>query len=141
VSTPDGESEDRTATLRWRIDKEIGLYQFYLDIAVKAAIFLMAVTGAIASYVLANTDKPVLSLALAFPALMNAGFAVLFFYSVAESRRLFELHAEASRELAVPEFNLGPLRSVCQLLSLICGAATVGLLGLAVYLLLAQFRD
>ena len=136
MSTPDEQFEDRTITLRWRIDKEIALYQFYLDIAVKAAIFLMAVSGAIASYVLANTDKPVLSLALAFPALMNAGFAILFFYSTAESRRLFELHAEASRELAVPEFNLGPLRAVCLLFSLICSTATVGLLGLALYVLL-----
>jgi hypothetical protein len=44
--------------------------------------------GAIASYVLSNARSHVSSIALTFPALMNAGFAVLFFYSIGEAKRL-----------------------------------------------------
>ena len=134
MSIHDEKPEDNATTLRWKIDKEIDLYKFYLDIAVKATIFLMTVTGAIASYVLANTRTPILGLALIFPAVMNAGFSLLFYFSISESRRLFNLHAKASKDLEIPEFNMGPLPSVCQLFSLLCGVATVGLLGLGLYL-------
>jgi len=90
----------------------------------------MTVTGAIASYVLANSRTPILGAALIFPAVMNAGFSMLFYFSISESRRLSDLHGKASKDLDVPEFNMCPLRSVCQLFSLLCGVATLGLLGL-----------
>jgi hypothetical protein len=48
---------------------------------------------------------------------MNGGFATLFLFSIAESRRLFGLHVKASEELGTPEFNMKTLRSVCQLFS------------------------
>jgi hypothetical protein len=121
------ENKDIT-TLRWKIDKDIELYRFYLDVSVKAAVFLMGVTGAIASYVLSNPRNHIVSVALAFPALMNAGFAVLFFYSIREAKRIAKLHKEACIELGVSEFNMNPLRSVCQIFGFMCGVATVGLL-------------
>jgi hypothetical protein len=80
---------------------------------VKAAVFLMAVTGGIASYVLSKSDKPIISLALAFPALVNAGFIVLFFYNLTEAERIARVHIEACKELGVPEFNMNPLGAVC----------------------------
>jgi hypothetical protein len=43
VSTHNEKHEDEATTLNWKIDKEIDLYKFYLDIAVKAAIFLLTV--------------------------------------------------------------------------------------------------
>jgi hypothetical protein len=122
------QQEDKDMTLRWKIDKDIELYRFYLDVSVKAAVFLMGVTGAIASYVLSNPGNQIVSIALAFPALMNAGFAVLFFYSSIEANRIANLHKEACAELGVSEFNMNPLRSVCQIFCLMCGVATVGLL-------------
>jgi hypothetical protein len=124
---------DKETTLRWKIDKDLELYRFYLDMSVKAAVFLMTVTGATASYVLSNARSHVSGVALTFPALMNAGFAVLFFYSIREAKRLFCLHKEACRELGVPAFNMNPLRAVCEIFCLMCGAAAVGLLLLMAY--------
>ena len=113
---------------RWKIDKDIELYRFYLDVSIKTAVFLMGITGAIVSYVLSNPGNQIVSIALAFPALMNAGFGVLFFYSIGEAKRIARLHKDACTQLGIPEFNMEPLRSVCQILCLMCGVATVGLL-------------
>ena len=120
--------EDKDIILRWKIDKDIELYQFYMDASVRAAVFLMGITGAIASYVLSNSGNQIVSIALAFPALMNAGFGVLFFYCIREAKRIAKLHKEACTQLGVPEFNMEPLRSVCQIFCLMCVAATGGLL-------------
>lgn len=122
------QEDENMTTLRWKIDKDIELYRFYLDMSVKAAVFLMGVTGAITSYVLSNPRNHIVSVALAFPALMNGGFAVLFFYSIGEAKRIANAHKEACKELGVSEFNMNPLRSVCQIFCLMCGVATVGLL-------------
>lgn len=121
-------------TLRWRIDKDIELYRFYLEISVKVAVFLLSVTGATASYVLANPRSHLSGMALAFPALINVGFAVLFGYSIGESKRLFDRHTRACKELGVAEFNMNPLRSVCQIFSLMFSITAVGLLLLMVFL-------
>lgn len=122
------QQQNDETTLRWKIDKDIELYRFYLDISVKAAVFLMGITGAIASYVLSNTEGRIVSIALAFPALMNAGFAVLFFYSIREAKRLSDLHKEACKELQVSEFNMNPLKAVCQIFSLMFSVAALALL-------------
>jgi|GEM_PF-2033252 len=119
---------ERETTLRWNIDKDLELYKFYLDVSVKAAVFLMAVTGAIASYVLSKPGNKIISVALGFPAIVNAGFTVLFFYSIPQVKRMAQIHIEASRELGVPEVNMNPLRSLCTIFGLMCAVATVGLL-------------
>lgn len=31
--------DDRETTLRWKIDKDVELYKFYLDVSVKGAVF------------------------------------------------------------------------------------------------------
>jgi hypothetical protein len=121
--------------LRWKIDKDLELYRFYLDVAIKAAVFLMGVTGAIASYVLATTAGRVLSLALLFPALMNAGFTVLFFASRDEAGKLAAAHKKTCDDLHIAPFNMDPLRAVCTIFCLMCAAATVGLLALMIFTL------
>jgi hypothetical protein len=118
----------RDAMLRWKLERDIEVYRFYLDVSVKASIFLMAVTGGISSYVLSKSDSPIISVALAFPAIINAGFAVFFFYSIREARRIAQVHTDVCRTLGVPEFNLKPLRSVCQIFCLMSAVATAGLL-------------
>lgn len=127
------EQEDRDITLRWKIDKDIELYRFYLEVSVKAAVFLMGVTGAIASYVLSNPRNHIVSVALAFPALMNVGFAVLFVCSIREAKRIAKLHKEACGKLGVSEFNMNPLRSVCQIFGFMCGVAAIVLLIMVFY--------
>jgi hypothetical protein len=130
--------DDRGTILRWKIDKDIELYKFYLDVSVKGAVFLMAVSGAIASYVLSKPGGMIISIALSFPAIVNAGFAVLFFYSRIEAKRIELVHIETSRELGVPEVNMKPLRSICKIFCLMCLVATVGLLFLMVVQLAAK---
>lgn len=127
-------NETDDATLRWKIDKDLELYRFYLDMSVKVAVLLMTVTGAIASYVLANSASRVSSIALLFPALMNAGFAVLFFYSIAQAQVLFDDQKKECQELGIAAFNMSPLKSVCQIFCLMCGVATVGLILLIVFI-------
>jgi hypothetical protein len=98
----------------------------------------MAVSGAIASYVLSKPGGMIISIALSFPAIVNAGFAVLFFYSRIEAKRIELVHIETSRELGVPEVNMKPLRSICKIFCLMCLVATVGLLFLMVVQLAAK---
>ena len=86
-------------TLRWKIDKDIQLYQFYLDMSVKAAVFLMTVTGAIASYALTNRGH-IPRIVLLFPALMNGG-------SMIRNASFFSQNAAAS--LRIP-FSATPGR-------------------------------
>jgi hypothetical protein len=112
-------------TLRWKIDKDLALYQFYLDMSVKAAVFLMTVTGAIASYAMTNRFP---RFVMAFPALMNGGFAMLFFYSIRRAKELSRDQVEESTKLGVSPFNMDPLKALCQIFWLVCSAATVLLL-------------
>lgn len=121
------------ATLRWKIDKDLELYRFYLDMSVKVAVFVMTVTGAIASYVLSNSASRVSKIGLLFPALMNAGFAVLFFYSIRQAQVLFDDHKSECEELGIADFHMGPLKSVCQIFCLMCSVATIGLFLLIAY--------
>ena len=122
--------ELKEETLRWKIDKDLQLYQFYLDMSVKVAVFLMTVTGAMASYVLANGHRRVPSAALIFPVIMNGGFAVLFFFSIKQARKLYKQQREECERLRISKFNMGPLKSVCLLFALMCAVTTLGLIGL-----------
>ena len=118
-------------TLRWKIDKDIQLYQFYLDMSVKVAVFLMTVTGAMASYVLTNSRGHVPGITLLFPAGMNLGFAVLFAFSIKEAKNLFNEHRKTCKGLEISAFNMGPLKSVCQIFCGMCAVATIGLVLIA----------
>ena len=60
------------------------------------------------------------------------GFAVLFYKSIAEARRIASVHTEVCRKVGVPEFNMDPLRAVCVLFFLMCSVAAAGLLLLVV---------
>ena len=77
------EWKDREAVLRWKLDKDLELYRFYMDIAMKAAVFVTSAAGAITSYVLANPNIGVIScLGLLILTVMNIGFAVLYRNSI-----------------------------------------------------------
>jgi hypothetical protein len=120
--------DDKETILRWEIDRDIELYKFYLDVSVKGAV-----SGGIASYVLSKPSGTIISIALAFPAIVNAGFTILFFYSMDEARRMEHVHFEASKKLGVTEVNMKPLRSVCAIFCLMCAIASAGLFFLMAY--------
>ena len=121
-------AENANATLRWEIDKDIDLYKFYLDLSVKVVAFLMATTGALTSYYFSQPASPLFALSLLFPALMNAGFAVLFGFSIERAREIQKDHVATSQKLGVEPFDMNPLRSICQLFCWMCSLATLGLL-------------
>src|SRR5262249_15157474 len=99
--------EPREVTLRWRIDKDLALYQFYLDISVKALVFLMAVSGAVASYALSpHPGNRMITISLLFPAILDGGFAVLFFYSAREATTLSDAHKKTCQQLKIAEYNM-----------------------------------
>jgi len=123
---PGGRSTSRI--WRWKVDKDIELYRFYLDVSVKATVFLLTVTGATASYVLANRQDRVTALALLFPALINLCFAVLFFSSIPPSARLYREHRKTCDQLPVAAFDMRPLGAVCLIFAIVCSMAGVGLL-------------
>ncbi len=66
----------------WKeFEKSIDLYKFYLDMVLKASIFIFGITGGITSYYLSNTNKPLIKLSLVLPLIMNAGFTLLIYGS------------------------------------------------------------
>ncbi|TDG03575.1 hypothetical protein E1N52_33655 [Paraburkholderia guartelaensis] len=134
----DTKTDDVEERLRWKIDKDIELYKFYLEVSVKACVFLMAITGAIASYVLSNNTNPLISIGLAFPALVNGGFAIFFCFSIVEARRIARSYEASCKKLGVEPFDMGPLFAVALIFCLMCGLATVGLLRLMLFQLLGR---
>ena len=121
-----GPSEGTTS--RWKVDKDIELYRFYLDVSVKAAVFLMTVTGVTTSYVLASRHDRITALALLFPALIDLSFAVLFFSSIPPATRLYREHQRTCAALGVADFDMRPLGAVCTIFGIVCGVAGLGLL-------------
>ena len=120
----------------WRkLGTDIDLYKFYLDIAVKAGLFVFGITGAMAAYVFSGkTDLAVY--ALPFPLALNVGFTILFHYSVDAAKQFRTSHEQTCESLAIrPAFNLRPLESTCSILSIMFLLAAIGLaitLGLCV---------
>ena len=115
--------------MMWRkLEKDIDLYKFYLDIAIKTAIFAFGITGALVSYYF-SSKQPLAGYALLFPVVMNCGFFVLFRASIAASNKLRDSHESTCRQLGrQPPFDMRPLPSVCIIFSCMYFLATIGLL-------------
>jgi len=63
---------------RWKeIDIDLSLYKFYLELLLKGATVVLAVTGGVASYCLAHPEAPLLKFALVLPVLVNLGFGTI----------------------------------------------------------------
>ena len=113
----------------WRkLEKDIDLYKFYLDISIKTAIFVFGITGALVSYYFSGKQSLAVY-ALLFPAVMNCEFFILFRASIAASNKLRDSHEHTCRQLELqPAFDMNPLPSVCMIFSSMYFLATVGLL-------------
>ena len=122
-------SEPSLKEMMWRkLEKEIDLYKFYLDIAIKTAIFAFGITGALVSYYF-SSKQPLAGYALLFPAVMNYGFFILFRASIAASNELRDSHESTCLQLEwQPAFDMRPLPSVCTIFSWMYLLATIGLL-------------
>src|SRR5581483_7342695 len=64
----------------------LDLYKHHLKLLLEANIFIYAVTGALASFVITHTGIPHIRWVLLLPGIVCAGFAVLFAYVSLEIR-------------------------------------------------------
>jgi hypothetical protein len=73
-------SPQEARDLLWKqYELHVGLYKFYLDLAIKMNIFYYAVTGAVLSFYFTHVDEEAVRFSLVLPALMSVAFAWLFF--------------------------------------------------------------
>ena len=112
-----------------RFDNEIGLYKTHLDVVIKAALFVFAITGGVASFVLKEIQPMTLAkLTLLVPVVLNTGFAVIFGMSISRSLKMTKAHRNTCLGLEIDHFDMGPLTGVCVVLFLMCATVGVGLL-------------
>ena len=116
-----------------RYDKEIDLYKYYLEIAVKGALFVFGITGALTSYYFTHSDEPWLVYALLLPIILNLGFVILFYYSINEARMMANEHRSTCNTLGITPFNMTPLPSLCAILAIMYLIVAIGL-GCVIYL-------
>ncbi len=78
--------------LLWRaFEKEIDVYKFYLEAAIKLSVFVYGITGAIVSYYLAQpVTGPWTRGALILPLIMNTGFGFVCWRGINPAERLAE---------------------------------------------------
>ena len=82
------DDEPSERELLWReYNLHIELYKYYMDIALKTNSFFYLITGGIVSFCVANTDRPLVRLALILPVIMSVALAFGFFYSALLSTR------------------------------------------------------
>jgi hypothetical protein len=105
IRTPDATKSplDLTKDPRWlEYDHHIKLYQYYLDIALKANMFFYGITGGILAFIY-DDDGKVLKfiLALLLPVLMSFSFAVVFLYGAYKWREVTFTIRVLKRELGI----------------------------------------
>ena len=87
--------------LLWKaFEKELELYKFYLEVALKLSVFVFGITGAIISYYLAHAAAgPWTRWALVLPLIMNCGFGFVCWRGIEPARRLAENHRQRGKDL------------------------------------------
>jgi hypothetical protein len=113
----------------WKeFDKDIDLYKFYLELVLKAGIFIFGITGALTSYCFSNSSKPLIKLSLILPLIMNAGFAYLCLKGASFADVLDKDHERLSDELGTRlSFALSPLHEVLRLFTILYALVSIGL--------------
>lgn len=99
-----------------RYDKEVEMYHFYIEMAVKVSLFSFSITGALAAYYFTNPTHKLIVQALIVPIVLNAGLAVLLGFSAKESAKMAAEHRSTCEALEIVPFNMNPLPSLCIIL-------------------------
>ncbi|MFK5970884.1 MAG: hypothetical protein QM487_12305 [Candidatus Marithrix sp.] len=114
--------------LLWKYyDKDVELYKFYIDIIIKAGVFIFAITGWIVSYYFANETNEFIHFSLILPIIFNGGLFVLVFTSIPLSKQLAEEHIKIEKELIsglnleIIPLDLTTLTNVLRLFSIVHG--------------------
>ena len=119
---------------RWELEQDLGLYKFYLDLVLKAAVFLFAITGGISSYYLANRDaEPLLAYSLFLPIVVNAGFSLICGLSAGDAQVMRDRHYQLCEKEGVRlAWEMRPLPMLLRLFAVVYGVIAVALIVLMV---------
>ncbi len=104
ITPPDAKSlPDLTKDPRWlEYDHHIKLYQYYLDIALKANMFFYGITGGILAFVYDKEGKGAkFILALLLPIIMSLSLAVVFLYGAYVGREVTYIIRVLKRQLGI----------------------------------------
>ena len=124
----------------WRkIEKDIDLYKFYLELILKSGIFVLGITGGLVSFYFANQGKDLIIYSLLMPTLMNLGFFVICFKSIRFANVMRKEHFKFCKKVGIEKgYNFRPLAEFLQLFSCIYGVTWVALL---IYLLYVKSHN
>jgi hypothetical protein len=114
----------------WKeLDKDIELYKFYIEIAIKSAIFVFGITGAIVSYYFSNQIKELMEYSLFVPIILNGGCFFICFSNIGASKRLKDKHYTLCQQVGVDGYyEMEALPQLLYLFSIMYALITIGLL-------------
>ena len=75
-----------------RVENDLDLYKFYLDLLVKAMAFALTLTGAIVGYFLANQGESLIVYSLGLPIVINLGLCAGCLLSSGAARAFVSAH-------------------------------------------------
>ena len=113
----------------WRqVDKDIELYKFYLEILIKAAMVIFAITGGITSYCLAHDDSPLMAYSLLLPIILNTSFSLICFMGLAPAKFMVQGHIDIceNNDALIP-YDFTPLIHVLYLFISMYTMVAIGL--------------
>lgn len=102
---------DEAKEQAWKeLTADLELYRFYVELVLKAAAFVLFMTGVIISYALTNSSTPDVRIAIWLPVVVNAGMAIISFISIGFATSLRNLHADiCTRAGMATPYELSPL--------------------------------
>jgi hypothetical protein len=114
-----------------RLEKEIDMYKFHVDLAVKIAPAILAIAGAILAWIGTKDRSSVpcgLSASSLFiPLLLCVGICVIYWKATTAAQQMEATHRYTAGALGIAPFNMGPLAGVCRVGYVLCGVASVGI--------------
>src|SRR5690348_9275915 len=113
----------------WRVvEKDLDLYKFYLEILLKAAAFVVGITGAMTSYYFAHQTEHLIVYSLLLPFVINGGVFLICTFSVHFAETMRRTHYQLCKDAGVsPAYEMAPLPNFLRLCSVMFGMITVGI--------------
>jgi hypothetical protein len=116
------------------LEKDIDLYKFYLQLIIKASVFIFGITGAIVSYYLAHRDTPYLQLSLIVPIIMCGAFSFICLKGKVFADVMCEEHYRISDELGIKTvYEFSPLPDSLIILFILFGVISIALIILMIF--------
>lgn len=119
--------DDRGASWK-KLEKDLDLYKFYLDILLKAAAFILGITGAVTSYYFAHAREKYIVYSLILPFIINIGFLLICSFGAGFAETLKNDHYQVCSDAGVePPYEMSPLVGFLYLCAVTSGIIAAGL--------------